>query len=75
MAYIVAIALAGMAGAFFIAFKLHKENVDLTARLVARNHAEYLESKQPLGEKPPEPEYEPRISYYDTLPRVKEREQ
>lgn len=75
MAYIVAIALAGMAGAFFIAIKLHRQNADLTERLVARNQAEYLMAKRSAGEQAPEPEYKPRMSYYDTIPREKEREQ
>lgn len=75
MTYIALVALAGMAGAIFIAFKLHEQNKDLTERLVARNHAEYLEGKQPKADALPEQEYEPRISYYDTLLRPKEREQ
>lgn len=75
MAYIVAIALAALAGAFFVIYRQQDKIDDLTERLVARNQSEYLASVAAKVPAEPEPEYQPRLSFFDQQLREKEREQ
>lgn len=75
MAYIAALALAALAGAFFVVYRQQEQIKDLTARLVSRNEAEYRASIAPKAPVEPEPEYKPRMSFYDTMPEEVEREQ